>query len=240
MPLTWAFVLLAIGALGVLPGASPFPAPTGSPVIEPQVGAPSAAAPDDRKLAERERKVQVARERFADAVKQVGIAHGLFASTTRASVIYEVLKEQAGSGRCREELATAKTDSGRARQDLGSAVRGASTKFEQAVSAAGAVDSEFFKKGIGRSADDEFPWYPKDARDAIRKRLKQLAMLYKYVDSSMTKDNHRSRLWKAAKDYEAMSAEHGVPKASATALIPSAIEVPCIRKRIDMHVSSSR
>lgn len=237
-PMVRSIALLSVAT--ALLGAVRHAPLAGAAVEHAQSAAPPAADADARKLAERERKVKVARDRFAESVEQVRVAHSQLAPTTRASVIYEVLKEQAGSGRCREELAKAKTDSARARGDLGKAVRMALQKFEQAVGAAGSIDSEFFKKGIGRSADEEFPWYPTEVRNGIREKLRKLGKIYDYVNSSMTKGDHRARLWTAAKDYEALGASHGLPKGEAAALIPSAIDVPCVGKRIEMHAPGTR
>lgn len=199
-------------------------------------GSPS-GAPANSKLADRERQVKIASDRFGESVRQVSLAHSMFSETARASVIYEELNAQSRSGSCKKELAKAKTDSSRARTDLGKAVRAAKSRFDQAVSTAARIDADFFKNGVGRSSAEEFPWYPKDERDRIRERLQTLQDMFRFVDSSMTSDDRRADLWKTAGDYEALGPAHGFPVGDADALVPATITVPCVGKTVPMHVS---
>lgn len=198
---------------------------------------PPSGAPASAKAADRDRQVKIATDKFGEAVKQVQLSHEKFSPTTRASVIYEELKLKWRTFNCSKELATAKTDSSRARKELGKAVRAASDRFEEAVRVAAGIDAEFFKKGIGRSPDEEFPWYPRDERDKIRARMKSLATMFRFVDSSMTSDERRADLWAAAGEYEDFGSAHGFPVGEADALVPAEVVVPCVGDTVSMHVT---
>lgn len=211
--------------------AAQAPAPPGLP------SAPPGGASANPKSADRDRQVKIASDRFGEAVQQVSLAHSMFSETTRASVIFEELNAQSRSGGCKKELAKAKTDSSRARASLGKAVRAAKSRFDQAVATAARIDADFFKKGIGRSSTEEFPWYPKDERDRIRERLQALQNMFRFVDSSMTSDDRRADLWKTAGEYEALGPAHGFPVGQADSLVPATITVPCVGKAVPMHVS---
>jgi hypothetical protein len=198
---------------------------------------PPGGASANSKAADRGTLVKIATELFGEAVQQVQLSHEKFSSTTRASVIYEELKLQSRSSNCAKALAQAKTDSSRARKELGKAVEAASNRFDSAVKMAARIDAEFFKKGIGRSSDEEFPWYPRDERDKIRARMKSLDTMFRVVDSSMTSDERRADLWAAAGEYEAFGSQHGLPVGAANALVPGSISIPCIGKTVSMHVT---